>query len=79
MQVILQLKQLSNWIDFINKQQNNKRFCFKYRLSEDNKPFEARVFIPRLDIDAKYTSSGVLLIIPASGGGEFHAIFGKLM
>ncbi|KAM8704551.1 hypothetical protein ACLKA7_009064 [Drosophila subpalustris] len=38
-------------------------------------PFKARIFMPKLKIEAKYTSSGVLLIIPASGGGDFHAIF----
>lgn len=44
------------------------------RLSENNRPFEARVSIPRLLIRAKYTSSGVLLIIPASGSGDFDAV-----
>ncbi|KAH8360142.1 hypothetical protein KR093_011037, partial [Drosophila rubida] len=38
-------------------------------------PFKARLVIPKLKIEAKYTSSGVLLIIPASGGGDFHAVF----
>ncbi|XP_017860510.1 PREDICTED: uncharacterized protein LOC108612116 [Drosophila arizonae] len=38
-------------------------------------PFKATIFMPKLKIEAKYTSSGVLLIIPASGGGEFHATF----
>lgn len=45
-----------------------------FRLSENNRPFEARVAIPRLTIRAKYTSSGVLLIIPASGSGDFDAV-----
>lgn len=44
------------------------------RLSENDRPFEARVAIPRLSIRAKYTSSGVLLIIPASGSGDFDAV-----
>lgn len=44
------------------------------RLSEDNKPFEAKIAIPRLTIQARYTSSGVLLIIPASGNGDFDAV-----
>lgn len=44
------------------------------RLSENDRPFEARVAIPRLLIRAKYTSSGVLLIIPASGSGDFDAV-----
>lgn len=38
-------------------------------------PFKARIIMPKLKIEAKYTSSGVLLIIPASGGGDFHAVF----
>ncbi|ALC45332.1 CG1124 [Drosophila busckii] len=38
-------------------------------------PFKAQIEMPKLKIEAKYTSSGVLLIIPASGGGDFHAIF----
>lgn len=48
-------------------------FCI-IRLSENNRPFEARIAIPRLTIRAKYTSSGVLLIIPASGSGDFDAV-----
>ncbi|XP_070507059.1 circadian clock-controlled protein daywake-like [Chironomus tepperi] len=44
-------------------------------LGEGTKPFDAVVTIPRLVIKAKYTSSGVLIIIPASGGGEFNAVF----
>lgn len=51
---------------------------FLIRLGEGDKPFEAVVTIPKLSIKAKYTSSGVLIIIPASGGGEFSAIFGNL-
>lgn len=43
-------------------------------MSEGNHPFEARITIPRLMIRAKYTSSGVLLIIPASGSGDFDAV-----
>lgn len=43
-------------------------------MSEEERPFEARISIPRLTIRAKYTSSGVLLIIPASGSGDFDAV-----
>lgn len=46
------------------------------KLSENNSPFELAVYIPKLTIKAKYSSSGVLIIIPASGGGDFAAIFG---
>lgn len=49
-------------------------FCICVRLSEGNKPFEARIAIPRLTIKARYSSSGVLLIIPASGAGDFDAV-----
>lgn len=45
------------------------------KLSENGEPFEAKIAMPRLKIESKYTSSGVLLIIPASGGGEFHSVF----
>lgn len=45
-----------------------------FRLGEENKPFEARITIPRLTIKARYSSSGVLLIIPASGAGDFDAV-----
>ncbi|XP_075146277.1 juvenile hormone binding protein 1 [Haematobia irritans] len=45
------------------------------KLSENGEPFKAQIVMPKLKIEAKYTSSGVLLIIPASGGGDFHAVF----
>ncbi|XP_053694808.1 uncharacterized protein LOC128742462 [Sabethes cyaneus] len=45
------------------------------KLSEGDEPFEARLTIPKLLIHAKYTSSGVLIIIPASGSGDFDAVF----
>ncbi|XP_058447871.1 uncharacterized protein LOC131428172 [Malaya genurostris] len=45
------------------------------KLSDGDKPFEARLTIPKLIINAKYTSSGVLIIIPASGAGDFDAVF----
>lgn len=46
------------------------------KLSKNNEPFEASVTMPRLIIRAKYSSSGVLLIIPASGSGDFDATLG---
>lgn len=48
-----------------------------FRLSKNGAPFEASINIPRLLIRAKYTSSGVLLIIPASGQGDFDATLGE--
>ncbi|KAF7387179.1 hypothetical protein HZH68_012856 [Vespula germanica] len=38
-------------------------------------PFEAVIRMPALVLDAQYTSSGVLIILPASGNGTFHARF----
>lgn len=52
---------------------------FLFRLSDAGKPFEARVRIPELRINAQYTSSGVLIILPASGGGTLDGIFGELI
>ncbi|KAL1449649.1 hypothetical protein WDU94_002134 [Cyamophila willieti] len=37
------------------------------------KPFEGKVYLPRMSMNSLYTSSGVLLVIPASGNGTFHA------
>lgn len=48
------------------------------KLMDGDKPFEARLTIPKLSIKAKYSSSGVLIIIPAGGAGEFSATFGNL-
>ncbi|XP_073844537.1 juvenile hormone binding protein 1 [Musca autumnalis] len=45
------------------------------KLSENGEPFTAQIVMPKLKIESKYKSSGVLLIIPASGGGDFHAVF----
>ncbi|KAF5283929.1 hypothetical protein FQR65_LT13690 [Abscondita terminalis] len=47
----------------------------KIKLSEGGKPFLATVIIPELRISANYMSSGVLIILPASGNGTFHAQF----
>lgn len=63
------------WYDFYKI---NKSSEFNFRLAEGKEPFEAIITIPKLSIKARYTSSGVLIIIPASGGGEFSAVFGKL-
>ncbi|KAJ8979366.1 hypothetical protein NQ317_002955 [Molorchus minor] len=44
----------------------------KLKLSENGKPFEAVISIPLLRINSKYQSSGVLIILPASGNGTFN-------
>lgn len=49
-----------------------------FRLSKNGEPFEAKILIPHMKIDANYTSSGVLIVLPASGGGFFHADLGQL-
>ncbi|XP_044728085.1 uncharacterized protein LOC123291745, partial [Chrysoperla carnea] len=47
----------------------------KLKLSENGKPFEAVIKIPYMKILAKYASTGVLIILPASGNGTFHGSF----
>jgi len=41
-----------------------------------NAPFEGKVRIPKMTMDAKYASTGVLLVLPANGNGTFHADLG---
>jgi len=47
----------------------------RLKLSEGGKPFEAKIRMPELKLNSKYRSSGVLLIIPASGNGTFLGKF----
>ncbi|KAJ4447899.1 hypothetical protein ANN_09908 [Periplaneta americana] len=49
------------------------------KLSEGTKPFEAHIHIPELKINARYTSSGVLIILPASGQGNFHSTLSDIL
>ncbi|CAG9859244.1 unnamed protein product [Phyllotreta striolata] len=42
------------------------------RLATEKRPFEAKIRIPQLTIDSTYESSGVLIILPASGNGTFN-------
>lgn len=48
------------------------------RLADGKKPFEIRIIIPKMRITSKYSSSGVLIILPASGNGTFHAALGDV-
>ncbi|KAK9888488.1 hypothetical protein WA026_000739 [Henosepilachna vigintioctopunctata] len=47
----------------------------KMKLSENGKPFETRIHIPQLRINSRYQSSGVLIILPASGNGTLNGQF----
>lgn len=49
------------------------------RLATNGQPFEAIISIPQMNIQSKYSSSGVLLILPASGNGTFHGTFSKCL
>ncbi|KAG5880988.1 hypothetical protein JTB14_017998 [Gonioctena quinquepunctata] len=42
------------------------------RLGTDDQPFETKIKIPLLKIHSRYESSGVLIILPASGNGTFN-------
>lgn len=46
----------------------------RLRLGEKGAPFDLQIRIPSLRISADYTSSGVLIIIPASGKGSFSSL-----
>ncbi|XP_030766672.1 uncharacterized protein LOC115890546 [Sitophilus oryzae] len=48
------------------------------KLSENGRPFEAKINIPSLRINARYQSSGILIILPASGNGTFLGQFDNL-
>lgn len=48
-------------------------------MSENGKPFEAEIYMPELRINSKYSSSGILIILPASGRGSFHGRFGLII
>ncbi|KAK9700681.1 hemolymph juvenile hormone binding protein (JHBP) [Popillia japonica] len=50
----------------------------KLKMSENGKPFEAEIYMPELRINSKYSSSGILIILPASGRGSFHGRFGSV-
>nr|AGM32112.1 juvenile hormone binding protein domain protein [Coptotermes formosanus] len=49
------------------------------KLGQDGAPFVAHIRIPELKINARYTSSGVLIILPASGQGNFHSTLGDII
>lgn len=50
--------------------------CRSFFRLRPNLPFEGKVRIPRMTMDAKYASTGVLLVLPANGNGTFHADLG---
>ncbi|XP_065203827.1 uncharacterized protein Jhbp1 [Planococcus citri] len=51
----------------------------KIKLRNGNAPFEVKIKIPKMVLDAKYTSTGILIVIPANGNGTFHAELGDVM
>lgn len=62
--------------DYLPRQTHNLVLIF--RLADGKKPFEIRIIIPKMRITSKYSSSGVLIILPASGNGTFHAALGDV-
>jgi len=53
-------------------------FSIQRIVLRSNLPFEGRVRIPKMTMDAKYASTGVLLVLPANGNGTFHADLGDV-
>jgi hypothetical protein len=39
--------------------------------------FQLSFTIPRITVNAKYRSSGVLIMVQASGGGDYWGVYGK--
>lgn len=63
----------------ITLQYNNNISKFSsFSLSDGETPFEIKIHIPKLKINSKYSSSGVLIILPASGNGTFHSVLGDV-
>ncbi|XP_050443657.1 uncharacterized protein LOC126847461 [Adelges cooleyi] len=54
-------------------------FSIQKILLRPNLPFEGKVRIPKMTMDAKYASTGVLLVLPANGNGTFHADLGDVI
>lgn len=50
----------------------------KIKLRSGNAPFEVKIKIPKMVLNAQYTSTGILIVIPASGNGTFHADLGDI-
>jgi len=53
-------------------------FSIQKILIRPNLPFEGKIKIPKMTMEAKYASTGVLLVLPANGNGSFHADFGDV-
>lgn len=51
----------------------------KLKLGHNGSPFEAKIRIPKMNIEARYTSTGVLIILPASGNGTFSSVLGDIL
>ena len=47
-------------------------------MANGKKPFETKIVFPKLRIASRYSSSGVLIILPATGNGTFHGVLGDV-
>lgn len=54
-------------------------FFFGYRSDLDTLQFQMSLYIPRITARAQYRSSGVLILVRASGGGEYWGEYGNLI
>jgi hypothetical protein len=48
-----------------------------FRSDVDSHQFQFTMYIPKISARASYESSGVLILVQASGGGEYWGEYGK--
>lgn len=48
------------------------------RTNLDTYQFQLTFYVPRITVKAKYKSSGVLILVKASGAGDYWGEYGKL-
>lgn len=57
---------------------NIKKYIFKNSRSDlDTYQFQVTMVIPKIKVTARYKSSGVLILVKASGGGDYWGEYGK--
>lgn len=52
-------------------------FLFFYRSDIETLQFQMTLEIPRIKVRAQYESSGVLILVQASGSGEYWGEYGE--
>lgn len=45
----------------------------------DTNQFQLTLYIPKISARAKYVSTGILILVQASGGGDYWGEYGKIL